>query len=136
MARVSISRRGVRIGRQLGLPELCAGLVGAFFALQGVWAFLAPRSWFDTLATFEPYNRHFIHDIGTFQIGLGVAGILAALRLKPLVVGLGALSAFQVLHLLSHVIDRDIGGRPGFDIPALGALAAVTVIARAMTLRR
>jgi hypothetical protein len=136
MAKVSVSRRGIKIGRKWELPEIVAGAVGLFFGLQGIWAFVAPRSWFDALATFEPYNKHFIHDIGTFQIGLGVAGVLAALRLKPLIVGLGALSAFQVLHVLSHVIDRDAGGRPGFDIPALGVFAALTVVALVMAARR
>ena len=31
--------------------------------------------------------------------------------------------------MLSHVIDRDDGGRPAFDITALGLAAALTVVA-------
>jgi hypothetical protein len=30
-----------------------------------------PHSFYDNVATFEPYNRHFLHDIGAFTIGLG-----------------------------------------------------------------
>jgi hypothetical protein len=36
-----------------------------------------PRSFFTALAAFEPYNQHFIQDIGAFQIGLGAVLLLA-----------------------------------------------------------
>ena len=110
-------------------PALWGVAVGALSGLQGLWAFLSPRSWFDALAVFEPFNKHFIRDIGTFQVGLAVAGILGALRRRAVVVGLGTLATFQVLHVASHIIDRDAGGRPGFDISALSLLAAATVVA-------
>lgn len=116
-------------------PALWGAAVGALFGLQGLWAFVSPRSWFDALAVFEPFNEHFIRDIGTFQVGLAVAGILGALRVRAVVVGLGALATFQVLHVASHVIDRDAGGRPGFDIPALSLLAATTVVALVLAWR-
>ena len=116
-------------------PSLWGAAVGALFGLQGLWAFVSPQSWFDALAVFEPFNKHFIRDIGTFQVGLAVAGILGALRVRAVVVGLGALAAFQVLHVASHGIDRDAGGRPGFDIPALSLLAATTVVALVLAWR-
>lgn len=116
-------------------PRLWCAIVGGLIAAQGVWAFVAPRSFYDTLATFEPYNAHFLRDIGTIQIGVGVAGLVGALRARGVVVGLAGLSAFQVLHVVSHVIDRDHGGRPGFDIPALGIVALATVVALVMARR-
>lgn len=116
-AEVTVSDRTVRL---LSLA------IGATVAAQGLWAFLAPRSFFDTLATFEPFNAHFIRDIGTIQVGVGVAGMVGAARTRPVVVGLAGLVAFQVLHVVSHIVDRDAGGRPGFDIPALSVLAALT----------
>lgn len=110
-------------------------MVGTLITAQGVWAFLAPRSFYDTLATFEPYNAHFLRDIGTIQIGLGVAGVVGALRSRGVVAGLAGLSAFQVLHVVSHVIDRHHGGHPGFDIPALAVFALATVVAFATVVR-
>jgi hypothetical protein len=117
------------------LRLLCAS-IGGVIALQGVWAFLAPRSFFDVVATFEPYNEHFIRDIGSFQMGIGVAGVVGALRTRAVVVGLAGLATFQVVHVVSHVIDRDAGGRPGLDIPAFGLLAALTVVALVMAVRQ
>lgn len=107
--------------------RLFAAVVAGVIGLQGVWAFVAPRSFYDTLATFEPFNAHFIRDIGAFQIGIGIAGVVGALRTSGIVVGLTGLAAVQVVHVVSHIVDRNAGGRPGIDIPALGLAAAVTV---------
>lgn len=109
------------------VAQLWCAVIGGSFALQGLWAFVSPRGFYDALAVFEPFNHHFIRDIGSMEMGIGIAAIVAARRAGGLVVGLTALAAFQVLHVLSHVIDRDDGGRPAFDIAALGLAAALTV---------
>ena len=116
--------------------RLLSASIGAVIAAQGLWAFLAPRSFFDAVATFDPYNAHFIRDIGSFQLGIGVAGVVGALRTRAVVVGLAGLATFQSVHVISHVVDRDAGGRPGVDIPAFGALAILTVVALVMAVRQ
>ena len=58
-------------------PVIVAGVVGATFVGLGLWAFAAPQSFFNTTATFEPYNEHFLHDIGSFMLGLGATLLLA-----------------------------------------------------------
>ena len=112
------------------------GALGVFWMLIGVWAFAAPHSFFDVLAEYEPYNRHFIHDIGTMQIGLGAGALAAALTLRPVVSGLVGLTGFQVAHVLSHIIDRDLGGRPWFDIPNLSLAALVGIVLLYALVRR
>lgn len=115
--------------------RLLALVVGGSIAAQGLWAFLSPRSFYDVLATFEPYNAHFLRDIGSAMFGVGVAAVVAALHSRPLVAGLAGLGAFQAIHVVSHVIDRDRGGNPGFDIPAFTILAALTLAALVSELR-
>jgi hypothetical protein len=86
--------------------------VGALlFAGSGVWAFAAPQSFYDVIATYPPYNAHFIRDIGAFLFGLG-AMLVGALAWRDvrLVVLLGGTVAAG-LHWASHVIDHDHGGR-------------------------
>lgn len=129
-----MTKSGAVTSRSLAPRAWCAA-VGAVVALQGLWAFLAPRSFYDTLATFPPYNSHFLRDIGAIQLGVGVAGVVGALRVRAVVAGLAGLVAFQVPHVYSHVVDRDNGGRPGLDIPALGLLALLTVVALVVALR-
>jgi hypothetical protein len=104
---------------------------GLFFLAPGIWAMADPRSFFDRLATFEPYNQHFIQDIGALQVGIGAVLLLAALRpalgvLSTTLIGSGIGAA---AHTLSHVIGRDLGGHPETDIPMFGFVAAVLHVA-------
>jgi hypothetical protein len=100
----------------------------AFFAGFGLWAFVDPASFYDVLAEFPPYNRHFLRDAGAFQIGIGTALTAGAFRTDGMLAGLAGAAVAAVLHALSHVIDRDLGGR-GTDHVFLWALAAALVLA-------
>jgi hypothetical protein len=116
------------------LPHIVAILVGAQFVALGVWAMVAPVSFFEAVATFEPYNQHFLQDVGAFQVGLGAVLLLVswpvrADRLATALLGVGIGAA---LHALSHVIGRDLGGKPESDIPLLVGIAAVTLVAAAL----
>lgn len=113
-----------------GWTHKVAVAAGVFFTVFGLWAFAAPQSFFDAIATYEPYNRHFSHDLGAFQLGLGAVLLLAAWRpghgLATTLAGAGFGSAF---HAVAHVLDRDLGGRPAIDIPGLVAIAVVLAVA-------
>ncbi len=104
-------------------------LAGVFFLAIGVWAFSAPSSFYDQIATFPPYNRHFLHDAGAFQIGIG-ASLLASLRWRDAqFVALIGAAAGSSMHALSHVIDhtwRNLGGKDS-DAPLLGLLAVLLI---------
>ena len=106
----------------------------ALFLGAGGWALIDPASFYERVATYPPYNRHFLHDIGAFQIGLGVALVLALRSGPGAVVGLGGAAAGSVAHALAHVVDRDLGGRPGDPI-LLGLVAAALVVAAALAYR-
>ena len=111
-----------------GFERLVALIGGAIMIIVGAWAFFAPRSFFDTLAVFEPYNRHFIHDLGAFQIGLGAVLLLGVYLRDALVVALFGVGIGAFVHALSHVLDRNLGGNPAFDIPALFVLAIALLV--------
>lgn len=108
------------------LSSAIALLAGIFFLGIGIWAFSAPASFYHQIAHFPPYNRHFLHDAGAFQIGIGTA-LLASLRWRDaqLVVLTGAAAGAGV-HALSHVIDHDLGGKDT-DAPLLAVLAVLLV---------
>lgn len=107
-----------------GAAVIVAGVAGAFFLAFGAWAFLAPGSFFDSVATFPPYNKHLIHDLGAFQVGLGVALLAAIFWKDSLLVALAGAAAGSAVHVFAHVLDQDLGGR-GTDIPGLSLLALV-----------
>jgi hypothetical protein len=103
-------------------------LAAAFYAIFGAWALLAPRSFFDTVAAFPPYNEHFLHDLGAFQLGLGAA-VLGALAIRrSLVAGLVGVAVASVLHAATHAVDAHLGGQPT-DPWVLGLFAALVVLA-------
>lgn len=105
-----------------------AGLLGAAsFLLFGAWAMAGPASFYDRIARFEPYNQHFVQDIGAFQLGLGAVLLLATLapQLGTLTVALLGTGTGAAAHAVSHVIGRNLGGRPSSDIPTFVVLAAL-----------
>jgi hypothetical protein len=79
---------------------------------QGVWAQLAPRSFYESfpggmgwVATEGPFNEHLVRDIGGLVNGLAVVAIVAAWTLsRPLVLAnaLGWL-VYGVPHLVFHL---------------------------------
>lgn len=113
-----------------------AGAAG--FLVLGIWALVSPRTFFTGLATFEPYNRHLIHDLGAFQAGLGVVLALAAFpeRIDGLGAALLGVGTGAALHVVSHLLDLDLGGSPATDVPALSLLALALLAAGVTRLRR
>jgi hypothetical protein len=109
-----------------GFPRIVAVGGGAFLLLAGLWAMVDPESFFETLATFEPYNQHLIQDIGAFQIGLGAVLLIAALTpAGALTTALAGVGIGSAAHVVSHAVGHDLGGTPGIDIPFFSVLTVV-----------
>jgi hypothetical protein len=99
--------RWVRIGLVvlLGIPQLATGL----------WAVLAPESWFDSFPGFDPrvvaadppYNAHLATDAGAGFLATGVGLLLAALwaRRQPAVLALVTFLVLAVPHALFHTFS-------------------------------
>jgi hypothetical protein len=121
-------------------------LLGALHVSWGVPAVLVPR-WFFThfpgfghawTATYPPYNRHLMTDVGAAFLTLGVllftAAWLADRRVTAVV--LSGVLLFSTLHLVFHLTQH--GRLAGFDLVAsltalaLGVLfpAALLVLSR------
>ncbi len=107
----------------------------AVFLVTGVWAFAAPKSFYDVVATYPPFNEHLFHDIGAFQIGLGAAALAGLFVRDGLRVALIGGAAGALVHAVSHVIDRDLGGR-STDPWTITAFAVLLVVALGLLLRR
>lgn len=118
-------------------PRIVALAGGVILSALGVWAMADPRGFFDALATFEPYNQHFIQDIGAFQLGLGAVLLLAGAmpRADSLAMALLGVGAGAALHAFSHTIGHDLGGTPETDIPVFTILAGLLLGAGAVRWR-
>lgn len=114
-------------------PRVMAAIGGITFSGLGMWALAAPAGFFETVALFDPYNEHFVRDIGAFQIGLGATLILAAfLTSDALAAGLVGVGVGAMVHIVSHLVSLDAGGNPVIDIPALSVLGALLIAAGIM----
>jgi DoxX-like family len=100
-----------------------AGAAAASFLVTGLWPFFDPRSFYDNVAEFPPYNAHFLHDIGAFQIGLGIILVLALIWPRDaLLVALAGTGIAAAFHFVAHIQDEDQGGTTGQTI-TLGLMA-------------
>lgn len=101
--------------------------LGTVDVVFGLWAFLAPKSFFVTVGPFPPFNVHYVHDVGSFLTGLG-AGLLYGIRRPTLLAAAAAGNAVAaVVHLVSHFQDTHLGGH-SYDIPALIVFALLSLL--------
>jgi hypothetical protein len=105
--------------------QVVAVAAGVFFVGSGLWAFVTPLGFFEAAATFDPYNAHFIRDIGAFQMGLGAVLLLAVPLGRALTAGLGGVGIGSAFHAIGHAIDADLGGQPALDIPFFAVLTVL-----------
>lgn len=105
-----------------------AGLAAVFYLASGIWAFAAPESFAENIADFPPYNRHLVHDLGVFGTALGVAAAAGLLLSDALTAMLAAVAAGSLLHGVSHIVDRGLGGQPS-DPWTVSLLGVVTLLA-------
>lgn len=115
--------------------RVIGAVIGAFYLLTGAWAFVAPLSFFSSIATFAPPNVHLLHDLGAFQIGLGLALTLPVALQISLRAPLIAVLAASLLHVLAHLEDIRLGGHPTTDLPILSLICIALAVALVLELK-
>jgi PPOX class probable F420-dependent enzyme len=108
-------------------------LVGLLTAGIGVWCLTDPRS-FAAFVGF-PAHEHFVHDVGAFQVGLGVTLLLALIWSDALATALAGYVAANTVHTVNHVVDLDLGGST-LQAWALGVASVALVIALLLRLHQ
>jgi hypothetical protein len=110
---------------------IVAAAGAAFFLAFGLWPFFDARSFFDRVAEFDPYNPHFLHDIGAFQVGIGVSlGLALWRRSDALFVALAGAGIASALHAVAHIRDHDLGGQD--SDPFVFAVLALLLLGAAL----
>jgi PPOX class probable F420-dependent enzyme len=107
---------------------------GTFMIGAGLWALLAPGS-FAGFADFPPYNHHFLHDLGAFQLGIGVTLLLALIWRDALALGLAGFLVSNSVHAVNHAVDLHLGGHGHGDWMAPAVLSMAVVAALWLRLR-
>jgi hypothetical protein len=120
------------------------GIFGVANLANGAWMLGAPADWYERLPAAVPdtgpFNAHFVRDVGSAFVMMGLALLAGALRPAWRVPALAVTTLFYLLHALVHVTDT-LAGRlppshwaidfPGVYLPAAGLLLLTVAAARA-----
>jgi hypothetical protein len=99
----------------------------------GLFMAIAPGAFFDAIGPFGTRNDHYLRDLSTFYVALGVAGLVAARRPSWRVPVLALATVEFVLHAINHLVD--IGkSDPSWNGPVdFAAVAASALLLAWMT---
>jgi hypothetical protein len=100
----------------------------------GLFLAAAPGAFFDAIGPFGTRNDHYMRDLATFYIALGVAGLVAVRRPGWRVPVLALATIEFVLHAINHLAD--IGETdPTWNGPATFAAVAASAVLLGWMLR-
>ena len=100
----------------------------------GLFLAAAPGAFFDAIGPFGTRNDHYMRDLATFYIALGVAGLVAVRRPGWRVPVLALATIEFVLHAINHLAD--IGeADPKWNGPATFAAVAASAVLLGWMLR-
>ena len=108
-------------------------LAGLATIAAGLWCLIDPSSF----AEFVEFDTqvHFLHDVGAFQLGLGLTLLLALIWSDALITALAGFTVANTVHTVNHVIDLDLGGSAA-QAWLLGVVSAGMVAAFVLRLRQ
>ena len=87
--------------------RISVAVVAAVNLAIGLWAGIAPGSFYDDVATYGAENGHFLGDIASAYLGIGIALAIAVYRPSWRVTALTATALFWGFHALNHLGDVD-----------------------------
>ena len=108
-------------------------VAAAYHLVLGAFMFFAPGAFQDALADFPPRNDHFIKDVSTFYIALGVVLYISHRRRSWRVPILLFATIEYAIHAINHLIDVSDAASDGQGWFAVFAITLVTVVLAALT---
>jgi len=108
-------------------------VAAAYHLLLGAFMFFAPGAFYDALGKFPPENHHYVKDVSTFYIALGVVLYIAARRRSWRVPVLVFTTLEYALHSINHLIDVNKAQTDFKGWFAFFSLSFLTVVLAALT---
>ena len=103
-------------------------VAAVYHLLLGAFMFLVPGAFYDSLGKFPPENHHYIKDVSTFYIALGVVFFVSVRRRSWRTPVLVFATIEYAIHAINHLVDvgkasSDLIG--WFDFFSLAAIALI-----------
>ncbi len=112
--------------------------LGVYELALGAWMALSPGSFFERAGPFGVRNDHYLRDMASWELALGLVALLAASRERWRVPVLALAAIHFGLHALNHLLDvgdADPGWVGPADLAALAFGAALLTWLLALALR-
>ena len=110
---------------------------GAVYVATAIFMIVAPGTFVDEIGPWGPHNDHYVRDLSTYNLALGVV-LLAALRLPSWRAPALAAAAVQyAAHAVNHLVDISESdpervGPPTFAAIAIGTFVLVWLLRAAL----
>lgn len=108
-------------------------VAAAYHLVLGAFMFFAPGPFQDSLADFPPRNDHFVKDVSTFYIALGIVLYIAVRRRSWRVPVLFFATVEYGIHALNHLIDVGDAASNGLGWFNFFSIALLTLILATLT---
>lgn len=108
-------------------------VVGAATVGIGIWCLIDPTSFAHAVGFGA--HQHFLHDVGAFQLGLGLTLLLALIWADALATALVGFIVANTVHTVNHVMDLDLGGSVT-QAWLLGAISVALIVAFMLRFRQ
>jgi hypothetical protein len=100
-------RRAPAAGLDESTLRTAIGALGVFHLFLGVWQFFAPGSFFEHVGRYGAENTHYVGDVASFTLAIGVALLLAVGRPSWRTPILYLAAIWYAIHAVNHLFDID-----------------------------
>ncbi len=80
-------------------------IIAAVQLASGLFMIVAPGSFFEQVGPYGTQNDHYIRDVATFTLALGLVALIAAWRPRWRVAAIAGAFFQYVLHSINHLVD-------------------------------
>ena len=87
------------------IKQIIVFICALMYVLPGIALIFAPTWFFNAIADFPPFNRHYMGDAGVFSFALGVGLLMAMRRPAQNRAVIGTAAVGNALHVINHLYD-------------------------------
>lgn len=93
---------------------------------------VSPTNFYESIATFGTNNDHFIRDLSTYNIAMGLALLVSVVKMSWRVPILFLVAVQYLLHALNHLLDINDADTIFMGLFAFFSIAALTILVIAL----
>jgi len=101
---------------------------GIFYIIVAIALLFAPTWFFENIGHFPPFNRHYMGDLGSFILPMGIGLVIASKEPIRNMLVINAVLGASLIHIVNHVYDAIIDHEPLLHwVQDPGALLPLTI---------